>query len=85
MKQEVKIPHHANVVLCRLRQGGALVRQSSSSEAAAMKGNGYIYFTHPDGKPVGFKAALWLIASEFIQPTGDDLFGGSQTFRVPNV
>lgn len=85
MKQELKIPHHAKPVLSRLRQGGALVRQSSTSEEATMKGNGFIYFTHPDGKKVGFSSALWLIANHMVLPSGDDLFGGTQTYRVPHV
>ncbi len=85
MKQEMKIPHHAKPVLSRLRQGGALVRQSSTSEEATIKGNGYIYFTHPDGRKVGCSSALWLIANEMVLPAGDDLFGGTQTYRVPHV
>ncbi|KAB0539848.1 hypothetical protein HNQ68_003372 [Pseudochrobactrum saccharolyticum] len=85
MRQELKIPHYAKPVLSRLRQGGALVRQSSTSEEATAKGNGYIYFTHPDGKTVGAASALWLIANEIVQPAGDDLFGGSQTYRVAHV
>jgi hypothetical protein len=86
MTEELKIPHFVKPALTRLSQGGgALVRQSSTSEEAAVKGNGYIYFTHPDGKAVSFASALWLIANAMVIPSGDDLFGGTQTYRVPHV
>jgi hypothetical protein len=77
-----KIPHYVKPFLGRIRGGATLVSQVSQSEEATEKGDGHIYFTHPDGRPVGTASAIYCIRNGLVIPEGDDLFGGSQTYRA---
>lgn len=77
-----KIPYYVKPALGRLHGGATLVREASHTEEA-LKGGGFVYFTLPDGRPVGPASGKWLIENSFVSPTGDDLFpGGSQTYRL---
>ncbi|MCX8282458.1 hypothetical protein OSJ77_19900 [Phyllobacterium sp. 0TCS1.6C] len=79
---EMKIPHYVEPFLARIRGGAVLVSQASQSEEATAKGDGHLYFTHPDGRPVGTASAVYCIREGLVVPEGDDLFGGSQTYRA---
>lgn len=83
MTDELKIPHYVKRVLIRLQQADRLlVSQASTAEEAIDKGDGHLYFTHPDGRPVGTASAVFCIKNGLVLPLGDDLFeGGSQTYR----
>lgn len=81
--EKPKHPHYVLKSLKRLERGRVLVRQCSSSEEAELKGDGAIYFTHPDGKPFPPVSAVYAIKNGLLTPAGDDLFeGGSQTYRI---
>lgn len=82
MEDALKIPHYVRPFLARIRSGATLVSQVSQSEEAVEKGDGHIYFTHPDGRPVGTASAVYCIQNNLVVPAGDDLFGGSQTYRA---
>lgn len=83
MGEQLKIPHYVERALNRLQNGRLLVSQASCAEEAIEKGDGHLYFTHPDGKPVGSASAVFLIRNGLVKPLGDDLFpGGSQTYQV---
>jgi hypothetical protein len=83
MSEQLRIPHYVERVLTRLQQGKLLVSQASAAEEAIEKGDGHLYFTHPDGRPVGSASAVFCIRNGLVKPLGDDLFpGGSQTYRV---
>ena len=70
-------------VINRLNAGRLLVRQCSSSEEAVEKGDGHLYFTHPDGKPVGTATGDFLVRNKLVEPAGDALFPeDSQTWRL---
>lgn len=57
-------------------RGLVLVRQTADT-ATAMKQGGYVYFTHPDGKPVRSDPARQLIRLGIIVSRRDDLFAGA--------
>ncbi|PSM18240.1 hypothetical protein [Nitratireductor sp. StC3] len=77
-----KLPHFVKRALVRLRDRD-LIRQVSSSEEAIAKGDGHLFFTHPDGKAFGTASGLFCIGNGLVEPMGDDLFGtGSQTYRL---
>ena len=77
-----KIPHYVKPALGRLHGGATLAREASHTEEA-VKGGGFVYFTLPDGRPVGPASGKWLIENSMVSPSGDDLFpGGSQTYRL---
>lgn len=80
---ETEHPHYVRRALTRIGGGTLLVRQCSLTEEAATKGNGFLYFTHPDGKPFPTVSGAYCIASGLVEPCGDGLFDGdSQTFRA---
>lgn len=82
MSEEVKLPRYTKPVLSRLEGGAVLVREHSQEARAVQKGGGYVYFTLPDCRTVPVIVGRWLIDNGFVSPSGDDLFGGSQTYRV---
>ena len=84
MTEELKMPRFIKPVLSRLESGATLVREHSQETRAVEKGGGYVYFTLPDCRTVPVIVGRWLIDSGLLQPAGDDLFGGSQTYRVPH-
>lgn len=78
-----KHPHYVLRALRRLVSGKLLVRQVSTSEEAVIKGDGALYFTHPDGRPFGTASAVYCIKNHLVEPVGDGLFpDDSQTFRA---
>lgn len=66
-------------------RGLVMVRQTADT-ATALKQGGYVYFTHPDGKPVRADPARQLIRLGLLVSRKDDLFagadGGGQTYAV---
>lgn len=82
MESEAKVPHYVRRAVARLHGGLILVRQSSTTDEAVHNGDGHLYFTHPDGRPFPTRSAAFAIANGLVAPTGDDLFGGSQTYTV---
>lgn len=78
-----KHPHYVVKTLSRLSDGTVLVKQMSQSEEALAKGDGGIYFTHPDGRPVGAATARYMIDNGLVEPLGDGLFvdASSQMYR----
>jgi len=82
-QQELRVPHYVERALTRLRSGKVLVRQCSSSEEAIEKGDGHLFFTHPDGRPIGTATGNFLIKNRLVEPVGDALFAeDSQSYRL---
>jgi len=68
-------------VLERLRRGAVLCRAVSTTDEATAKGGGFVYFTHPDNKPVPSGTGRRLVQSGAVVANGDGLLDGwSQTF-----
>ncbi len=76
-----QLPHYVEKALPRL-QGQLLIRQASSTDEAIERGDGHLYFTHPNGKPFPTASGAYCVANGLVKPEGDDLFGGSQTYRA---
>lgn len=82
MDHDLRVPHYVKKTLSRLRGDTLLVRQSSSTDEAVTKGDGHIYFTHPDGKPFPTASAAFCIRNRLVEPRQDGLFDdGSQTYQ----
>src|SRR5690606_40527374 len=82
---ELKIPHYVATALKRLESGRVLVRQASATEEAIDRGDGHLFFTHPDGRPFPTVSGLFCIAHGLVTPVGDALFPeDSQTYRLSN-
>ena len=80
---QAKIPHYARRAFSRLDGGKVLCRQSSDLADSIKDGDGYIYFTMPDGKIFPPKSARFLIEKGKVEPISDGLFeGSSQSFRA---
>lgn len=80
---EQQVPHYVRKLMERLRGDTVLVRQVSSSEEAIEKGDGHVFFTHPDGRIAGTASADFLIKQGLVEPAGDALFpDDSQTYRL---
>ncbi len=78
-----KHPHYVLRAMKRLSAGQVLVRQTSQADEAVIKGDGHLYFTHPDGKPFGTASAVYCIKNHLVEPVGDGLFADdSQTYRA---
>jgi hypothetical protein len=78
-----KHPHYVVRAMGRLRSGKLLIKQVSSAEEAVIKGDGHLFFTHPDGKPFGTASAIYCIKNHLVEPVGDGLFSeDSQTYRA---
>jgi len=78
-----KHPHYVKKALRRLECGTLLVRQISDTEEGA-KGEGFVYFTHPDGRAFPTVSGAYCVSKGLVAPAGDGLFEGlSQTFRLP--
>lgn len=82
MAEEEKIPHYVKRALARLHGGLVLVRQCSATDEAIQKGDGHVYFTHPDGRPFPTASGTYAIKNSLVEPVGDGLFGDSQTYRI---
>ena len=83
MDDELRIPHYVKRALRRLEKGSLLVRQAASTDEAVERGNGHLYFTHPDGKAFGSASGAYVVSNGLVEPTGDGLFAGdSQTYRL---
>lgn len=83
MEGELRVPHYVRKLMGRLSGETVLVRQVSSSEEAIEKGDGHIFFTHPDGRVAGTASADFLIKNGLVEPAGDALFPeDSQTYRL---
>jgi len=75
-------PHYVRRAVARLAGGLVLVRQCSQTDEAVQKGNGHLYFTHPDGRQFPTASGNYAIANGLVIPVGDGLFGDSQTYRL---
>lgn len=83
MNDDTKHPHYVKRAMKRLGAGRLLVRQSSASDEAIQKGDGHLYFTHPDGRAFGTASAVYCIKNGLVEPVGDALFAeDSQTYRA---
>lgn len=83
MENELKIPHYVRRAVARLHGGLTLIRQASATEEAIVKGDGHLYFTHPDGRAFPTASAAFAIKNHLVEPVGDGLFDdGSQSYRV---
>lgn len=81
MSEELKIPHYAEKAASRLKSGATLVRQCSLVDEAVDRGDGYLYFTHPDGRAFPTASGAFVVKHGLVEPLHDGLFGGSsQTF-----
>lgn len=78
-------PHYVRRAVARLYGGLTLVRQASATDEALQKGDGHLYFTHPDGRAFPTASGAYAIKNRLVEPLGDDLFGGSQCYRVANA
>ncbi len=78
-----KLHKNICVAYARLIRGDdTLCRQISSTEEAAERGAGYIYFGARGGQSFPPGSALFLIEHGLVEPVNDGLFAGSsQTFR----
>lgn len=77
----IKLPAYAKRALARVRAGAVLFRMLSGTDLAKRRGDGYLYFTYPDNRPVSPGAGRKLIRSGAVVPQHDGLFDGqSQTF-----
>lgn len=83
--QEAKHPHYVVKALKRLETGALLISQVSASDEAIERGDGHVFFTHPDGRGFGTASANYAIKNGLVEPIGDGLFGDSQTYRLANV
>ncbi|TPK42281.1 MULTISPECIES: hypothetical protein [unclassified Mesorhizobium] len=80
---QAKHPHYVLRAVARLHGGLTLVRQASATEEAVERGDGHVYFTHPDGRQFPTASGAYCVKNGLVKPVGDDLFGtGSQTYRV---
>lgn len=83
MSEELHIPHYVKKAVERLSDGRLLVRQSSATEEAVEKGDGYLYFTHPDGRAFPTASGAYCVKHHLVAELRDGLFeGSSQSFRV---
>ncbi len=64
-------------------KGNIIARMSSDSETAIRLGNGYVYFSIPDGKHVKAETVTSLAGKGMLTEQDDCLFaGGGQTLRL---
>lgn len=82
MADELKVPHYVKKALGKLRSR-TLICQASATEEAISKGDGHLFFTHPDGRPFPTASAVFSIRNGLVAPLGDGLFDtGSQSYRL---
>lgn len=82
-KEAPEHPHYVRRALARLSGGSLLVRQVSDTDEGA-KGEGFVFFTHPDGRPFPPVSGAYCVSKGLVTPAGDGLFAGfDQTFRLP--
>ena len=82
MSEDLKIPHYVKLALGKLRSR-TLVCQVSGTEEALTRGDGHLFFTHPDGRPFPTASAVFSIRNGLVSPVGDGLFeADSQSYRL---
>lgn len=81
MTDAIRLPKYTQRVLDRLQRGATLCRAVSATDEAVVKGGGFVYFTHPDNKPVPPATGRRMVLAGAVVPQGDGLLDGwSQTF-----
>jgi hypothetical protein len=78
MSKEPRIPVRIQTIVGACRGGQTLCPTKRHSEV----GDEYLYWLEPSGRSVGTKSAAEAISRGLLIPSGDGLFGDSQTFRA---
>lgn len=77
-----ELPHYAKKVLAKIGVADLVIRTSSDTDDAVLKGGGFLYSLHPGGKPLSPASTRMLIEGGILVPAGDGLLDDvSQTYR----
>lgn len=77
-KKEPRLPARIQTLVGACRGGQTLCLSKRHSDV----GDECVYWLEPSGRSVGVKTAEQAIAMHLLAPSGDGLFGDSQTFKA---